>query len=185
MPLPTLYAVVGDGNVRRNMTTLNNASRAAMASARVIDCQSFASFPQVLRELPNEVNGCIIQSVSCFLASAEDSGAVVSTVDPVLTDFAAQVRELCGRRPALAVFVAPPMFRTTPVWYRQGLPQIAHQFSNIMAADRPRNLHLLSSAVSNSLTADGIHLDPVAGLHYVLHLFDDAHRVISSVGAKG
>ena len=77
------------------------------------------------------------------------------------------------------------MFRTSPVWYRQGLPQIAHQFSSVMSTTRPRNLHLLASAVTQTLVADGVHLDPVAGLHYVLHLFDDAQHVISAIGPKG
>ena len=33
-----LFSIVGDANVRRNMTGLNIASRATMKSAQIIDC---------------------------------------------------------------------------------------------------------------------------------------------------
>ena len=43
-----------------------------------------------------------------------------------------------------------------------------------MTSDRPANLFLIPSPVRQELAPDGINLTPVAGLHYVIHLF---HRV--------
>ena len=104
---------------------------------------------------------CLVQSVMSFLASADDTGAI----------FESMLREYCGQRSWIQVVVAPPMYCTTPVWYRRSLPLIALQFSAIVSLGWPRNLHLLTSPVSQELASDRVHLDPVSGLHYVLHLF--------------
>ena len=185
MPVAQLYAVVGDGNVRRNMTQMNNASRPSMVTAKVIDCQSAALFTSALQQVPLDTTVCIVESVTSFLVAAQDSGSIFGTIDPVLTDFANTLGEFCAARNTLQVVVAPPMFRPKPVWYHSHLPQVAQQFSTILMAKKPRNLHLLSSPVCQDLCPDEIHLTPVSGLHFVLHLFDDAHRIVSSIGAKG
>ena len=156
-----------------------------MSTARVIDCVALANLRQALHDVSEDTTICIVQSVSSFLAAAPDTGSIFGTIDPILADFSREVKDLCSRRQALVVLVAPPMFRIQPAWYRQHLPQIAQQFSTVLSASPPKNLHLLSSAVTQSLGADGVHLDPVAGLHYVLHLFDDAERVVKESTTKG
>ena len=80
---------------------------------------------------------------------------------------------MCASR-SVQVFVAPPMFRPRPAWYNQSLPWIANQWSLVMSRDQPANLHLLPSPVNQELAPNGIHLTPVAGLHYVIHLFDQS-----------
>ena len=185
MPSTQLYAVLGDGNVRRNMTVMNMASRRPMESAKVIDCASSSTLRQALRDVPHEVTSCIVQSLSSILAEAEDAGSIYSTIDPVLTNFSAIVREYCAARESQQVLLAPPMFRSSPVWYRRGMPEILQQFSTVFSVNRPRNLHLLTSPVSQELGPDGIHLNPVSGLHYVIHLFDDSERLLGLLGSKG
>ena len=73
---------------------------------------------------------------------------------------------------AFQVVLAPPLYRQHPLWYQRGLAQVASRFSSAMSANRPPNLHLLPSFMSQDLLPDGIHLTPVSGLHYVLHVFD-------------
>ena len=38
-----LFSIIGDSNIRRNMTGLNIASRSSMKSAQIIDCVSLAT----------------------------------------------------------------------------------------------------------------------------------------------
>ena len=46
-----LISIIGDANVRRNMTGLNVGSREAMKNAQVIDYAAPAPFDQVLKEV--------------------------------------------------------------------------------------------------------------------------------------
>ena len=185
MPVPQLYTVIGDANVRRNMTAMNVASREAMTTARVIDCSDLASFAQALQQVSQDTTVCLVQCLTSFLVAANDAGTIFGTVDPVIGEFSNQLRGFSASRGNLQVLVAPPMYRPFPVWYRNHLPEVAQQFSSLMSANRSRNLHLLTSSVVQDLLPDGLHLTPVAGLHYLLHLFDDAHRILTSLTSKG
>ena len=83
------------------------------------------------------------------------------------------------------MFVVPPLFRQTPTWYCKGLTQIASRFSAIFSNNSPPNLHLLPSFPSQDLLPDGRHLTPVAGLHYLLHVFDQTDTLLSRDGVGG
>ena len=48
-----------------------------------------------------------------------------------------------------------------------------------LSAARPSNLLLMASFVSQDLMPDGMFLTPVSGLHYVLHIFDQAEFLLS------
>ena len=124
MPVTDVYTVIGDGNVRRNMTTMNIASRPSMGTARVSDCVALPLFSEALVNVSAETTVCVVQPISSFLASSVDTGSILSTIDPVMTEFSIQLRRFCAARSALQVIVAPPMYRHTPVWYRNGLPQV-------------------------------------------------------------
>ena len=75
--------------------------------------------------------------------------------------------------------MAPPLFRSRPSWYQAGLAQIASRFSTVLWTKPPANLFLLPSFICQDLSPDGIHLTAVSGLHYVLHLFDQAQAVLT------
>ena len=164
---------------------MNVASREALVSAKFIDCKELSKFGQALRDVPTDSTVCIVQSITSFLASTPDAGTVLGTVDPVLTEFAVQLRGFCSARPSLNVMIAPPMYQFVPFWYRRHLPEISQQFSAILAPGKSRNLSLLTSSVNQELMDDGVNLTPVAGLHYLLHLHDDAQRVLSLMNSKG
>ena len=71
------------------------------------------------------------------------------------------------------------MYRPRPFWYRVQLPEVATQFSGCFSSRRPPNLHLLPSFINQEVGPDGISLTPVAGLHYILHLFDHSEALLA------
>ena len=73
------------------------------------------------------------------------------------------------------------MYRTTPLWYLDGMSEILMKFSSVMNPERPKNFLLLNSYPNPDLEADGIHLTPYSGYGYVLHLFDDTCDLIKSL----
>ena len=76
------------------------------------------------------------------------------------------------------------MFRQQPFWYQRGLTQIATRFSAIFSSS-PQNLSMLPSFPSQDLLPDGRFLTPVAGLHFVLHLFDQTELQLKSLTLSG
>lgn len=118
-----------------------------------------------------------------LLLSAEVRSSTTATIDPVLTTLRAELVSLCSARPSLQVLVAPPLFRVRPAWYQQSLPWIASQFSSVICDSRPPNLHLLPSLINPELAPDGVHLTPVSGLYYVIHLFDQSVSTLATIGA--
>ena len=80
------------------------------------------------------------------------------------------------------VLVAPPLYQQRPHWYQKDLAQIASRFSSTLTAAPVANLHLLPSFISQDLMPDGIFLNPVSGLHYVINLFDSAQDIINTLG---
>ena len=98
-----LFSVIGDANVRRNMTTLNVASRASMKSAQVIDCVQMSTLDSALLEVRAESEVLILASITEFLLGNGNTGTLASTVDPVLTSFAAAIHRFCASRQTLQV----------------------------------------------------------------------------------
>ena len=52
-----------------------------------------------------------------------------------------------------------------------------------MSARKPPNVHLIPSFSHQELLPDGVHLTPVSGLHYVLHLFDQSELALASAAS--
>ena len=183
MSTPRLFTVLGDLNVRRNMTGLNTASRDIMKSAQVIACDNLPAFDAALCEVKAESSVVIIACVTEMLLIGDDSGTVASSIESVLSSFKTKISSFCSVRPGVQVTVAPPLYRHLPFWYQRNLAQISGLFSCILSNGVPQNLSLLSSFCSQDLMPDGVFLTPVSGLHYVLHLFDNTVQVLSSCAA--
>ena len=64
-----LFSIVGDANVRRNMTGLNIASRETMKTAQVIDYLGVVPIEQALAEVRAESSVCIVAAVTELLLS--------------------------------------------------------------------------------------------------------------------
>jgi hypothetical protein len=70
------------------------------------------------------------------------------------------------------------MFRSNPLWYKDGMSDVMRTFSSVLSEGRPKNLLLMPSFAAPDYEADGIHLTPYAGVEYLVHLFDSAKDLI-------
>ena len=93
-----LIFVVGDSNVRRNMTGLNIASRDAMKTAQMIDCTNMASLDAALSAVRAESTICIVAVVTELLLATGECGTIFSTIDPILATFAQKLNDFCSSR---------------------------------------------------------------------------------------
>ena len=119
-----------------------------------------------------------------LLLATDERSSVYATIDPILTSIKERLIELCTSRPNLQVTIAPPLFRSRPSWYHQNMSWVATQFSSCFSSDRPQNLHLLPSHINQEMGPDGVLLTPVAGLHYILHLFDQSVSILGTLSAS-
>ena len=173
-----IFTVIGDSNIRRNMTTMNMASRQAMAGCQVIDCPSFSELESSFASIRAESNVCVFQAVTHLLLSAPDLGTVQSTIDTLFNELSAKLIILCRARPDLTLTICPPMYKAWPLWYRHHLAEMASGFSQVFGRIDLPNLVLLPSFINQDVTSDG-HLTVVSGLHFLLHLFDESEKAIS------
>ena len=97
------FSIIGDANVRRNMTGLNIASRDVMKSAQVIDCIHPSTFNTALQEVKPEASVLIMATMTEFIISNGFSGTVLSSIDPILASFITQICGYCAFRPTLQV----------------------------------------------------------------------------------
>ena len=176
--------MIGDANIRRNMTGLNMASRDTMKSAQVLPCDGLSSLDPALTQIRPESGICIVACITEMLLSGDDTGTVASCIESVCTVVKGLVVALCTSRPGLQVLVAPPLYRHRPFWYQRNLAQISGLFSCVFSNGVPRNLNLLPSFCSQDLMPDGIYLTPVSGLHYMMHLFDQAESVLTCLASS-
>ena len=177
MPITSIYSVIGDSNIRRNMTSMNIASRQVMSDCQIIDCPKFSDLDNAFSSIRQESTVCIFQSVTQLLLNAADIGTVLSTIETLLNELSAKLVQLCRARPALLVTVCPPMYRAWPLWYRHHLAEMAASFSQVFSKIDLPNLMLLPSFINQDVTPDG-HLTIVSGLHFLLHLFDESEKLI-------
>ena len=98
-----LVSIIGDANVKRNMTGLNVASREAMQTAQVIDYQAPASFERAFREIRPESTVCIIAALTDLIISGGEGGTIYASIDPILNSFKSLVLDLCSQRTDLHV----------------------------------------------------------------------------------
>ena len=98
-----LFSIIGDSNIRRNMTGLNIASRSSMKSAQIIDCVSLATIEKSFQEVRAEAEVLILAAITGFLLEEGFNGTIFSTIDPVLATFATKLLGFCAARPNLQV----------------------------------------------------------------------------------
>ena len=182
-----IFSIVGDSNVRRHMNPTNCRDRAPMTSAQVLPCSKVEVFRQSLSSVRRESNVCLIACVSNFLADSRDTSSSVSQrVAQPLNEFFRLLLEACRASPDRRFLVCPPMYRKTPLWFRDGMPEILNCFSSAYAKNAVlvSNLSAMPSFPTPSFESDGIHLNPYSGLEYVLHLFDRAETILSCIDSS-
>ena len=102
-----LYTIIGDANVRRNMTGLNVASRESMKSAQIIDFLGLTPIDQALAEIRPESSFCIISALTDPVVANGDCGTVFASVDPVLNSLHAAIAAYCTAHPQIQVTAFP------------------------------------------------------------------------------
>ena len=98
-----IFSIIGDANVRRNMTGLNVASRDIMKAAHVIDFMGTTPFDQALLEVPPNSTACIIAAMTDSLLMNGDCGTIFASIDPVLNTFFASISAFCNAHQTIEV----------------------------------------------------------------------------------
>ena len=119
------YAIIGDSNVKRNLTPTTMHGRPAMSNAKVVLCGRMSTLSTALSSLPVDVDACVLACLSNLLTSipGQQSSSVAVKARPVITSFVEKIVDFAKERTLAQVFLCPPMYRTTPLWYRDGLPE--------------------------------------------------------------
>ena len=174
------FSILGDSNIKRHMNPTNCRDRPLMSGAQVIPCGKASLLAEALRSVRKESNVILVSCITNFLTSSEEAGASLSfRVGPVLQE-AFELIVAAAQADDRHVIVAPPMYRHTPLWYRDGLPEILVKFSDIFKP-RPANVLMMSSYSTPEFEGDGIHLTAYSGLEFVLYLFDSANDLLDSL----
>ena len=125
-----------------------------MAGCQVIPCTKISILSEALKSVRKESNACILSCISNFLTASDDAGSSVAfRVEPIMTEFLSAINDSAQNNPDRFYLVAPPMYRRSPLWYRDGISEILTKFSTVMKA-RDRNVHLMSSFSTPELVDD-------------------------------
>ena len=177
-----IFSVIGDSNIKRHLNPVSCRDRPMMSGAQVIPCGRVITLAESLKSVRAESNVVILSCVTNFLTGVKDSSGHVSVlIEPILSDCLELIRSACLEREETIYLLCPPMYRTRPLWYREALPEVLQKFSEVSMRSKPPNLLLMPSFPTPSYESDGIHLTAYSGLEFVLHLFDSAIDIMSSV----
>ena len=180
MSIVRVFSLIGDSNIRNHVNKTSIRAYASIKSAQVLSCGHLENFAESLKSVRATSNVCILSCVSNFITSCEGPPSVSQRVQPILQDIRDVIVESCTSNPGREFFISPPMYRTSPVWYREGLPEILSVFSSTLGqgTDLPPNLHILPSFATPEYEADGVHLTAFSGLEFLLHLFDSSQDLL-------
>lgn len=172
------YTLLGDSNIRRSFnSSVNRRACPALSKSTLISCCSWNIFDESLSKVDAECDALIVSCITNFLADSDDDSSAGKRVEPVIKEFKSLLLGFSEKLPGCNLLVAPPMYRTHPVWYRDGLPEILTRFSSLMSGTR--KIRLLPSFATPDFEADGIHLTSYSGLEYIIHLFDSVEAALS------
>ena len=180
------FALLGDSNINRHINKTSVRAHPSLKTAQVLPCGHHGIFQDTLAKLKPDITVCIVACLTNFLASADGPSTISHRIEPILTEICSLLKDLCSANPGRMYLISPPMYRMSPIWYREGLPEILTLFSQSLSSDRPANLHLLPSFATPEYDADGdgVHLTPYSGLEYILHLFDSSHDLLSMLASS-
>ena len=177
-----IFTVIGDSNVKNHVNKNSRRASPLVKGCQVLHCGALEAMASSLEKVRAESDMCMVSCMTNFLADAEGPESVAHRIDPVLQAFRESLHDSCSSNPGRHFFVAPPMYRSSPMWYRNGLPEILTNFSKTLFAEKPENLHLLPSFPTPDFEKDGVHLTPYAGLEFILHLFDGSLELLEGLG---
>ena len=142
MSVARVFSLLGDSNVRNNVNKTSTSARASIKSAQVISCGHLENLVESLTQVRESSNVCILACVTNFLASCDGPSSVSQRIQSTLQDIRDAVAESCLANPSREYLISPPMYRTSPIWYREGLPEILTIFSQTLGQrhELPPNL---------------------------------------------
>ena len=175
-----IFSLLGDSNIKRHMNPTNCRDRPLMSGCEVLPCGRLSVLAESLKSIRSESNVVILSCLTNFITMSEESGSTASRVAPIFQDVAAMVGEEAAKHAGRFYLISPPMYRLTPLWYRDGLSEILTKFPSAFK-ELPKNVLLLPSFASPNLDPDGVHLSLYSGMEFVLHLFDSATSVIEAL----
>jgi len=112
------------------------------------------------------------------LPGSEEDSSAGTCVKLIISKFHDQLLGFIEKLPGCTILVAPPMYLTHPVWYRDGLPEILTRFSASLS--KAQGIRLLPSFATPDFETDGIHLTSYSGLEYIIHLFDSVKTIMTT-----
>ena len=174
------FSIIGDSNVRRHLqASTTTQGRPLQSNAQFIPGGGRLSvLASALLSVRTESDACIVACITNILTGTPSASSLSLRLEPVMRSFMEKVIEFAKSRPTLQVFICPPMFRLTPIWYRDGMTEVMLKFSSVARAFHLPNVWLMPSFPKPRLETDGVHLDPFSGLEYILHLFDASQGLI-------
>ena len=164
------------------MNPTNCRDRPLMSGCQVLQVGRLALLAESLRSVRAESSVVIIACLTNFITKISDGSSVSSRVEPVLLEALEILNSHAESNPDRFFVMSPPMYRRSPLWYRDGMPEILTRFSSVFRSRAP-NILLISSFQTPELESDGVHLTAYSGLEYVLHLFDSAGQVLDETEA--
>ena len=172
-----IFSLIGDSNINRHVNKTSLRANPSLKSAQVLSCGHIGIFPDILEKMKPEVNVCLISCLTNFITRAEGPATLSHRVEPVLQQIRTDLSTSIEDNPGRLYLLSPPMYRTGPTWYREGLPEVLTLFSQVFSTDRLQGLHLLPSFSTPDYEADGVHLTAYSGLEYIMHLFDASQEL--------
>jgi hypothetical protein len=154
-----------------------------MESAEVIPCTRMEAFRGSVSSVRPESTVCIVSCVTNFATSTVSSDTVCLRVDPIFKEFFEVLKAECAKTPARKFLISPPMYRRSPLWYRDGIAEVLNRFSLSYEKVTDPNLILLPSFPTPTFEMDGIHLNAYSGLQFVMHLFDSSVRLLDTLSS--
>jgi len=160
------YVLIGDSNVRRNINDVNRRACPPLASTKFIPCTSSSVFDECLNRVSADCDVVLVSCITNFLTDSDEDSSAGKRVEPVIVEFRDLLTSFAQKLSGCSVLVAPPMYRTHPVWYRDGLPEVLTKFSSCMSICGGK-LRLLPSFATPEYEADGVHLTSYSGLEFI------------------
>ena len=180
-PPPHKFSLLGDSNIRQHFNKTSCRVSPMLKDAQVLPCGHLALLAPCMEKIRPESTIVILSCMTNFLASVDGPPTVALRVQPVLQDVLALLQDQCSTYPDRFFMISPPMYRTAPIWYREGLSEIMSVFSQTFSTDKPDNLILLPSFSTPAYEADGVHLTAYSGLEFIHYLFDSSQEALETL----
>lgn len=178
MSLVRAVTIIGDSNVKHNLTSHNCKGRPLMSGVQFVQCGRLLTLEASLKSVREESDVCVLSCLTNFLCVKSANVDTSSRAETTLKSALEKITAFSSTRPETRFLVCPPMYRLSPNWYRAGISDILIRFSSIFSS-LPENVLLMPSFPGPDFQADGVHLTSFSGGEFLLHMFENIEAVVS------